>query len=85
MIAENEKKELKACLPLRSASSSTTTHDDYIAICMYNILALVDEHKEYYKEIGYGHNPLSVSDIAGNVLKCLAEKGNRVAITGKPT
>ena len=58
--------------------------EDYIAICMFNILALVDEDKEYYLELGYGQSPLSVSKIAGNVLKCLAEKGNKTAITGMP-
>jgi hypothetical protein len=57
---------------------------NYISVCIYNILALVDEKKEDYKEMGYGQSPLSVSEIVGNVLKYLAEKGNKVAQTGDP-
>ena len=58
--------------------------DDYIAICMFNVLAKVDKDKEYYLKLGYGQSPMSVEGIVGNVLKHLAKKGNKVAITGVP-
>ena len=59
------------------------THDDYIAIAMYNILAKIGKNKQVWRGLGYGKESMSIEEIVNTVLKQLAENGCGVAITGK--
>lgn len=56
-------------------------NNDYIAVCMHNILAKIGGNKQSWLDLGYGQTSESIEDIVGNVLKVLAEVDCEVAIT----